>query len=89
MESGIASGEHLDAMILQLKGIRRRAYGPRQLDGSGRSRILRLLQHRAGQEVSGEEIAEVAGISEWARRIRELRADGYAIDERAGFYRLN
>jgi 5-methylcytosine-specific restriction endonuclease McrA len=43
-------------------------------------RILALLTERVGEEVSGREIFEVAGIHEWARRLRELRVEhGYKI----------
>ena len=40
-----------------------------------RSRILRYMQLRLGKTVSKEELSGVAGIHEWARRIRELRQD--------------
>ena len=42
---------------------------------SARERILRYLQLRRGQVVRKEALQGVAGISEWARRIRELRED--------------
>jgi hypothetical protein len=56
-------------------------------------RILAYLQERVGQDVPGSEIAAVAGIWEWARRVRELRVEhGYQITRvRAGrnsVYRL-
>ncbi len=56
-------------------------------------RILALLVERVGKEVPGKQIAEVAGIGEWARRVRELRVEhGYPITRvRAGpnsVYRL-
>ena len=38
--------------------------------------------------MEGEELSEVAGIMEWARRIRELREEGLEITERRGAYRL-
>lgn len=88
MNDGTAGPEILDEAIVHLRGIRRRAFGPRLLVGSARARILGYLQARDGEWVAGEELAEVAGISEWARRIRELREDGYAIAERAGSYRF-
>lgn len=47
---------------------------------SARERILDLFLSRVGQTVMKEEIVEVARISEWARRIRELRDEmGYRI----------
>ena len=88
MEAGPVEGNHLDVLIAQLRGIRRRAFGPRRLEGSARSRILAVLIDRVGDWVMGEELAEYAGISEWARRLRELREAGYAIEESAGSYRL-
>jgi hypothetical protein len=61
-----------------------------------RSRIIRYLQLRLHEIVSKDELSGVAGIYEWARRIRELRSDeGWAIqsavtrrDLRAGDYVL-
>jgi len=48
--------------------------------GAARTRILNLLLARVGQVVTKEQIAEAAGISEWARRVRELRDEfGYPI----------
>ena len=53
----------------------------RILDATGaQSRILRYLQLRLGETVTKEELSGVAGIFEWARRVRELREDhGWAI----------
>lgn len=42
---------------------------------SARRRILRYLRSHAGLVVDGEELMVVAGISEYARRIRELRVE--------------
>jgi len=45
-----------------------------------RERILRYFQRYHGTVIHGDELAVVAGISEWARRIRELRVeDGWDI----------
>ena len=47
---------------------------------SGRARILAYLQSNVGRPVQGEQLAAVAGIGEWARRVRELRVEfGYNI----------
>ena len=44
------------------------------------ARILRFFQLRQGQVVTKDEISGVAGIHEWARRVRGLREDdGWAI----------
>src|SRR5262249_26096 len=53
-------------------------------------RILSYLIRHVGQPVSGEELAVVSGIQEWARRVRELRVEqGYDITELGGsLYRL-
>ncbi|TXK36463.1 HNH endonuclease [Pontibacter qinzhouensis] len=43
--------------------------------GSARNRILYYLQQYPGTIIHGEELAVVAGIEEYARRIRELRVE--------------
>lgn len=63
---------------------------------SARERILELFKAKVGQIVEGQEIRQVAGISEWARRVRELRDEfGWDISSfkddvslRPGQYRL-
>jgi hypothetical protein len=68
----------------------------KQQGGSARARILRHLQARVGQVVEGATLATVAGISAWARRVRELDVEkGYNITTnetdnslRPGQYRL-
>ncbi len=42
---------------------------------SARDRLRRYFEERVGQTVRAAELAKVAGISEWARRVRELRDD--------------
>lgn len=75
--------ETLDEVVAELRGIQVGRFGPanRAARGQGaKSRILTYLLARTGQVVHGEELAEVSGIHEWARRVRELRVeDGYAI----------
>ncbi|MEZ4519652.1 MAG: HNH endonuclease, partial [Chloroflexota bacterium] len=53
----------------------------RQEKGSVRSKILHYLRENVGRPVSGEELRYVAGdVTEWARRVRELRTeDGWPI----------
>jgi biotin operon repressor len=82
-------GEELDALVVQLRAVRRRAFGPARRIGSARGRMKDLLIRRVGEWVSGEELSGAAGISEWARRIRELREGGYSISEHDGSYRLD
>lgn len=48
--------------------------------GSARARILEYFKRYPKQVIEGEELAVVAGISEWARRVRELRVEhGWSI----------
>jgi hypothetical protein len=42
---------------------------------SGKQRILAYLKAHPQQVIPGEELMAVAGISEWARRVRELRVE--------------
>lgn len=58
---------------------------------SARNRILLYLKQYPATVISGEELMVVAGISEWARRVRELRVEhgwqiitGVSISEMAG-----
>lgn len=46
------------------------------LPSSAHDRLLRYLKLRVGEVVGKDELEGVAGISEWARRVRELRQDG-------------
>jgi hypothetical protein len=52
----------------------------RRVQGSGRDRILLYLRENVGQIVTTEEVAYVARIGDYPRRIRELRTEeGFAI----------
>lgn len=80
----------LDRAIAQLKGLRIHAFGRTRSPGAARDRIRAYLVEHVGETIPGEELAEIAGISEWARRLRELRADGLVISQPAvGMYRLD
>lgn len=48
---------------------------PKKYAGSARQRILFYLKEFVGEKVRGEELMVVSGISEYARRIRELRVE--------------
>jgi biotin operon repressor len=91
----MASGEDvelygLDRAIAQLKGLRIHAFGRTRPPGAARDRIRSYLIQNMGQVIPGEELAEVAGVSEWARRLRELRAEGLKISQpEVGMYRLD
>lgn len=53
---------------------------PRESASSARNRILFYFQKYPLEIINGEEIMVVAGISEWARRLRELRVQfGWSI----------
>lgn len=69
-----------------------RSYGgrPRAASGHGaQRRILEHLQQHLGEWITGDELAAVSGIGEWARRVRELRHEqGYGVEEEDGSYRL-
>jgi biotin operon repressor len=84
--------QELSAIRARLAAIERESGGltGRRAAGQGaRGRILAYLLERVGQPVSGEELREVSGIQEWARRVRELRVEiGYPIEERDGCYEL-
>lgn len=55
---------------------------------SAKDKILKLLQDSVGKVVPRSDIVRVAGISEWARRIRELTAAGWQIETTGTGYRL-
>lgn len=48
---------------------------PREEASSARPRILVYLRKYQGLVINGDELYVVAGISEWARRVRELRVE--------------
>ncbi|WP_457029151.1 HNH endonuclease [Kitasatospora sp. P5_F3] len=69
---GLASAELRNAMAQA-----NRALG----FGSGRDAILRHLKNHIGEAVPADALAGVAGISEWPRRVRELRVEfGWPIE---------
>jgi 5-methylcytosine-specific restriction endonuclease McrA len=62
---------------------------------SAKNRLKAYFLEHVGRVVDGKDLAQVAGISAWARRVRELREDGWQIvthhDDaslRPGQYRL-
>lgn len=83
--AGVARREDLDDFIAELRGLQVKLFGPRGKSprgAGGKALILAYLLARTGQEVAGEELKEISGIQEWARRVRELRVqDGYDIKE--------
>ncbi len=81
--AGHAERDLIDFFAAELRGVQNKIFGPRPKGAAGhaaKARILAYLLDRVGRDVSGEELAEVAVISEWARRVRELRVEeGYEI----------
>jgi hypothetical protein len=55
---------------------------------SAKARILALLQAAVGKIVPRETIVKAAKTVEWARRIRDLRAEGWLIETATGGYVL-
>jgi biotin operon repressor len=93
VEAGESVRDELSAAAADIAGVVRRLYGDRPAASHGqgaRHRILAYLLEHLGEDVSGEQLAAVSGIQEWARRVRELRVEqGYDIVERGGStYRL-
>jgi 5-methylcytosine-specific restriction endonuclease McrA/biotin operon repressor len=92
-ENELRRREEIDELVAELRAVQVALFGrpKRAARGAGaKSKILAYLLARTGQVVSGEELAEVSGIQEWPRRVRELRVEGgYAITEiGANSYRL-
>jgi hypothetical protein len=90
---GGADRTEIEKAVTDLRTILRTRFQPRvrARRGEGARTIIRsYLLDRVGQDVDGEELAEVSGIQEWARRLRELRVEeGYNIVEvRSSVYRL-
>lgn len=49
--------------------------------GGARARLLRYFRSHVGEVLEGDELAGVAAIHEWARRVRELRVEqGWPIE---------
>jgi biotin operon repressor len=93
VEAGENVRDDLARAAGDIAGVVRKLYGDRPTSGRGqgaRRRILAYLLEHVGEDVSGEQLAAVSGIQEWARRVRELRVEqGYNIIERGGStYRL-
>lgn len=62
----------------------RLANGIRRQGGSAKDRILTFFKANVGKVITGDELAYVAKIKEWARRVRELRVeDGWVISTNA------
>jgi 5-methylcytosine-specific restriction endonuclease McrA len=93
VEAGDADRKDLDEVIADLRIAAVRGFGPRpkaRRGESGKAKILAHLMAHLGEWVHREELAAVSGIEEWARRKREWSTqEGYDIDEKNGYYRLN
>lgn len=91
--SGGGSRAALDRVVAEIRGLQVDLFGAsaRSRRGEGaKTRILAFLQEHVGEIVHGEQIADIGGIHEWPRRVRELRVqEGYEITEvGSGSYRL-
>jgi biotin operon repressor len=84
-EDRLGRREEIDELVAELRAAQAALFGRPKRAGRGtgaKSKILAYLLARMGQVVSGEELAEISGIQEWPRRVRELRVeDGYSITE--------
>jgi 5-methylcytosine-specific restriction endonuclease McrA len=73
-------GEFIDSME-KLESTETELYERIFEEGSGKGRIREYLRDKVGEPVKSERIARVSGISQYARRIRELRnEEGFVID---------
>lgn len=93
VKAGAIAREELSSAAADIAGVVRRLYGDRpaaSLGHGARHRILAYFLEHVGEDVSGDQLAAVSGIQEWARRVRELRVEqGFEIVERGGStYRL-
>jgi 5-methylcytosine-specific restriction endonuclease McrA len=93
IREGTGRREAIDEVVAELRGAQVGWFGARERAGRGagaKPKILAYLIDRVGKLVHGEELAEISGIHEWPRRIRELRVeDGYEITEvGSSVYRL-
>jgi hypothetical protein len=83
--SGGGTRSALDRVAVEIRGVQVDLFGtsPRSRRGEGaKAKILAFMQEHVGETIHGEQIAEISGIHEWARRVRELRVeDGYEITE--------
>jgi 5-methylcytosine-specific restriction endonuclease McrA len=79
-ETHLASGDLRDrvmALVPSFAAVRElgKSLVPGGLSMSARDRLLAYFKAYPGIVLSGEELSVVAGISEWARRVRELRVE--------------
>lgn len=85
LKNGQGEREAIDEIVAELRAIQLAWFGNReraQRGHGGRVRIRKYFLSHVGERISGEELAEISGIQEWPRRIRELRVeDGYDIAE--------
>lgn len=84
LEDEHVDGSQIDMSVAELKGLRVRVFGTVRRPGSAQGRIRDYFLAHLGEPVQGVELAEIAGISEWARRVRELRDEGLEVQELGG-----
>ena len=96
LADAIARGEDVRADVedvtAEVTTLLSRLYGPRPRAPRGEGaawKMLAYLQAHVGEWVHGDELARVAKIQAWARRVRELRVEhGWRIEEEGDRYRL-
>ena len=83
VRKGEASADEIDLLLAEVIGAKEEEFGVRTRAKSGEGGIVKLLAYfkaNVGQELSRSQLAMVAGIGEWARRVRQLRVEqGYDI----------
>jgi 5-methylcytosine-specific restriction endonuclease McrA len=93
IERGDAERKDLETVVADLRIVAVRRFGPRpkaRRGESGKDKILAHLMAHFREWVHREELSAISGIEEWARRKREWSTqEGYDIEERNGYYRLN
>jgi rubrerythrin len=89
METGSPLRERVAALAPIIHAVRDVGSGLMPGHKSGRARILAYFQLFPGAVIPGDELFVVAGIDDWARRLRELRVEyGWPIYSGATFAQL-
>lgn len=81
---GTAGRDEVAEAVAEVRGAVVQAFGPKpkaRAGEGGKWKMLERLQRDLGRPIHREELAAVAEIDEWARRVRELRVqDGFDIE---------
>lgn len=85
LHGGIAALARADSLsahartVAEMMGALRRIGRAATAQKGGKAAVLDYLIENLGQPVAAEEVAAVSGVGEYARRVRELRAEGWRI----------